>query len=228
MKLSASFLAGAGAVAAGYLSHRSGLDLWVASQVYDHFGGFPRNAYFLKKIMHESMRSLVTAALSALALLMIWDLARPRAWLTQWRRPLRVFILCALAFIGGVAALKSLTTFSCPWDLTAFGGRRALADYTELFSTGRLGKGHCFPAGHSTSGYAWLCLAYVLGTSPEKFRRLFFALLPFGVALSTAQILRGAHFLSHELTTFGIALMLFSTLPRLFPITPAMERRNAD
>lgn len=216
MKYQTAYLPAIALLWAGYLSHISGLDLMIAKSIYADFGGFPRNAFFLKHVMHEAMRAVCISALSALALALLWDGVKPQAFLAPYRRPLRIFLAGAVVFIGGVAALKAFTTPACPWDLSLFGGDRGQTDYSDIFRTGLLGKGHCFPAGHSTSGYVWLGLAFVFGRDQRAFFRLIVLLLPIGLSLSAAQILRGAHFLSHELTTLGIGLLVFSMIPALF------------
>lgn len=209
------YVAAIACVVAGYLSHASGADIYIARAVYNHFGGFPRNAVFLKDVMHEGLRTLATVLLAGLALVLAVDAFSPRRWLAPWRAPLRLFAVCAAVFIGGVAVLKSQTTPACPWDLAMFGGTKNPVGYGDLFNVARFGKGRCFPAGHSTSGYVWLGLAFLLTSGPRSFYTALLALLPVGMALSAAQILRGAHFLSHELTTLGLALLVFSVLPRV-------------
>lgn len=216
MNTPTAYSAGIACLIAGYASHTSGLDLIIAKSVYTSFGGFPRNAVFLKAVMHEGMRALTTMALGGLALVLLWDAFSPRTWLAYKRAPLRIFLLCAAVFIGGIAALKSVTTPACPWDLAMFSGDRTLVNYSETFDLKTYGQGHCFPAGHSTSGYVWLALAFLFCHSAYTFRRAVLFLLPIGFSLSAAQIIRGAHFLSHELTTLGIGLLVFSALPQLF------------
>lgn len=208
-------LPGIALILTGYACHVSGIDLTIAEAVHSYYSGFPRNAFLLKSVMHEGMRNTVTSILALLVLILIWDAFSPRQWLQNTRTPLRIFAICAAVFIGGIATLKTFTAPACPWDLAVFGGDRSSVDYADIFRTSVFGKGHCFPAGHSTAGYVWLCLAFVFADNRKSFMRLFLALLPIGISLSTAQILRGAHFLSHELTTLGIALIIFSFLPAL-------------
>ena len=208
-------LLGVALILTGYACHVSDIDLTIAEAVHNYYGGFPRNAFLLRSVMHEGMRNTITSILALLVIILIWDAFSPRQWLQDTRTPLRIFAVCAAVFIGSIAALKAFTTPACPWDLGIFGGHRSSVGYADIFRTSVFGKGHCFPAGHSTAGYVWLCLAFVLSDNRKSFIRLFVALLPIGISLSTAQILRGAHFLSHELTTLGIALIIFSILPAL-------------
>lgn len=223
LPLSGAGFAGIALVLAGYASHASGTDLFIAKVIYSHFHGFPRQAFFLKSVMHDGMRGAAIVMLALLGVMALWDAVRPLPGLSGIRIRLRVFLVCAAVFIGGVAALKSFTAPPCPWDLTLFGGSRILADGTDIFRTDLLGRGRCFPAGHSTSGYVWLCGAFLFARGPRRFKRMFFSILPLGLSLSATQILRGAHFLSHELTTLGLALILFSQVPRFFSITPALH-----
>lgn len=220
MKAHTAYLPAIALLWAGYLSHISGLDLAIANSVYTNFGSFPRNAFFLKNVMHEAMRAVSIVALSMLVIVLAWDCVRPQMFLARHRRALRIFLMGAAIFIGGVAALKAFTTPACPWDLNIFGGTRSQTDYADIFRTNVFGRGHCFPAGHSTSGYVWLGLAFVVAHDHRTFCRLALFLLPIGLSLSAAQILRGAHFLSHELTTMGIALIVFSAVSTLFSVKP--------
>ena len=209
-------LLGLGLIWAGYICHVSGVDMQLSRLVYAHYSGFPRDHVFLKTIMHDGIRRVVTGVFILLVLTAVWDAFSPRPWLKAYRHPLRVFLVCAGVFIGGVAALKSVTTPACPWDMAAFGGIRHVTAYADIFRTQTLGNGRCFPAGHSTSGYVWLGLPFVFGRRGKSLARAVLCLLPIGMIFSAVQILRGAHFLSHELTTLGIALVLFSALPPLF------------
>lgn len=227
MKAPTAYWAGSLCLVAGYLSHMSGLDLFIAKIIYTHFDGFPRNAFFLKNVMHEGMRSANIVALSSLALLALWDYFRPLHWLASKHLHLRVFLVCATVFIGGIAALKSFTTPACPWDFAQFGGDKQPLPYSDIFNVSAFGQGHCFPAGHSTSGYVWMAFAFLFSQSAHSFRRSVFFLLPIGLSLSAAQIIRGAHFLSHELTTLGIGLIVFSAVPPLFFCQPDDQSKDA-
>lgn len=215
---------GAGCCAAGVAAHLGGIDMAVARTVWSLFDGqFPRNQWFLQAVMHEGMRTLTTLTLTGAVLL---------ALLMRWRRfasldpvRLQVFAVTAVAFVGGIAALKAHTTFACPWALGQFGGTRAWLDYADVFNVAQYGKGRCFPAGHSSGGYAWLGLAFAFATTRQELWRRMAVLIWPGVVLSCAQILRGAHFLSHELTTLGLALLVFSAMGAL--LTHHAVRRAA-
>lgn len=203
--------AGIVVIAIGSLAHVSGFDIALARHILSFYdGAFPRNHWFLKSVMHEGARSVITAALASFTLLAI--ILRLRGKQTAPFYNFYIFVATALLFVGAIALLKAMTTFVCPWSLDQLGGNRVMTDYRNLFSLSTYGKGRCFPAGHSSGGYAWIGLAFALATTPAALWRGIALLLPIGIALSVTQILRGAHFLSHELTTLGLALLAFSTM----------------
>lgn len=206
--------AGLALLAIGVVSHTGGFDLWLSSKIYTANGGFLRDVPFLRDVLHKGMHQAVITAFCVIGAVLAYAAFRRPDW--TWQKPMRVFMLCAGIYIGLVVGLKSQTTFACPWSLTQFGGDKTLVtSYADLFDTAQYGRGRCFPAGHSSSGYAWLGLAFVLAAAgTRRFWKIFAACLTVGLVFSTAQILRGAHFLSHELTTAGLALIVFAWLPQ--------------
>ena len=86
------------------------------------------------------------------------------------------------------------------------GVRGGLRDYVGLFATRPHGmpRGVCFPAGHSSAGFAWVSLYFfALPVRPAwRWRGLAVGLVA-GCVFGAAQQLRGAHFLSHDLWTLA-------------------------
>ncbi|MEY4564968.1 MAG: hypothetical protein RLZZ618_4245 [Pseudomonadota bacterium] len=97
-----------------------------------------------------------------------------------------------------VAALKSISTSSSPWDLQAFGG---VAQHVSHWRWGVLdgGSGHCFPAGHASTGFAFIGGFFVFRGSPQVSRRWLACALIAGLLFGLGQQVRGAHFMSHTL-----------------------------
>lgn len=119
----------------------------------------------------------------------------------------RLCLSLLLSFIS-VNYLKSITNIDCPWDLMMFGGDMP---YTHLLSDkpDQLPLSRCFPAGHASAGYAWIALYYFFNvTKPSwKIGGLIIGLV-FGLLFGFAQQLRGAHFISHDLTTLFICWVM--------------------
>lgn len=163
-------------------------------------GIFPaRNAWWSTELLHRGGKYAVwgigAAALSGY--LASYRLARWR----EWRRPaLFAFVAMALATLA-VAVLKTFTNVDCPWDLEGFGGSRP---YVHLFADrpDDLPKAACFPGAHSSSGFALMAFYFVFRERwPRLARVALGAGIVVGAAFSFGQQARGAHFLSHDLTS---------------------------
>jgi membrane-associated PAP2 superfamily phosphatase len=158
-----------------------------------------RHAYLTEYLLHDVAQTAmkVVIALLLLAWLGSWLDAR----LARWRRALGYLLLSALIGVGLVNLGKQLTNVDCPWDLQAFGGDRV---FYGLFDA-RLAEapaGHCFPGGHSSSGFALFGLFFLLRRRRPS--QAWLGLLPallLGGTFAVVQWMRGAHFPSHDLTT---------------------------
>jgi len=122
-------------------------------------------------------------------------------------------LLAALA----VTALKAASQTSCPWALADFGGVAHYASHWAFQADG--GSGHCFPAGHASSGFSFVAGYFAFRrTAPQIARRWLIAALAAGLALGLAQQWRGAHFMSHTLWSaaacWGVAWLLDAVWPR--------------
>ena len=112
-----------------------------------------------------------------------------------------------LSIAGGALAitvLKRLNHTSCPWDLAEFGGVARHVSHW-LWGVRDGGAGHCFPAGHASTAFAYLAGWFVLRRSaPRAAGRWLLGALLAGMLLGLAQQMRGAHFMSHTLWTAWI------------------------
>jgi membrane-associated PAP2 superfamily phosphatase len=97
--------------------------------------------------------------------------------------------------------LKSVTNVDCPWDLERYGGSRP---YVSLFGDrpDELPRARCFPGAHSSSGFALMCFYFLFRDSRRRAAQVALAggLLA-GAVFAFGQQARGAHFLSHDLTS---------------------------
>ncbi|MGO1000671.1 phosphatase PAP2 family protein [Lysobacter sp. CA196] len=183
----------------------AGGDVWLADRFYAWQGGrwALQNAYLTEQLIHRFGRDASTAAWCGV--LALWIVARLRPGLSEWRRPLAYLLLSTVLAIALVSALKSLTDMDCPWDLSRYGGAN---EFFGLFASRPpgLARGRCFPAGHASAGYAWVALYFFFPVVQPHLRWLGLAIgLGLGLLFGVSQQLRGAHFLSHDLWTLGIA-----------------------
>ncbi|MFK8256693.1 phosphatase PAP2 family protein [Erwinia sp. AnSW2-5] len=117
------------------------------------------------------------------------------------RRQPRWILVALMMGIGPlvVGVLKATSAHSCPWDLVEFGGK---AVSYPLFGAvpAHSGPGRCFPGGHASSGFSALALFFLF--YPRRARlawACWWVALVVGMVMGFGQIMRGAHFLSHNL-----------------------------
>lgn len=183
------------------------LDRTIANAVFfdvttGHWLGTGRGDFWAHVLIHDAGR-WVLRVFAAVALL-LWLLSFKVARLRQWRRPVGFVLLAMTLSVVLVGLLKNVTNVDCPWDLAGYGGKNP---YIPLFADrpDSLPRAQCFPGAHSSSGFALLCFYFVL--RDRNRRAACWALagaLTVGVVFSIAQESRGAHFLSHDLTSAAI------------------------
>jgi membrane-associated PAP2 superfamily phosphatase len=121
--------------------------------------------------------------------------------------------LCMALIPISVAVLKEITWMNCPYDLKDFGGKEV---YHTLFhrpqSLVKIGDvGRCFPAGHASGGFALLGL-YFVGRRKQWLTRSIAPGMVLGWIMGLYQMAKGAHFLSHTVTTMLLAWIVASGL----------------
>lgn len=174
-----------------WLSRNEQLDWAISNYWYDAAShSFPwQNNYWLDLINHRLLKiSVITGAVLAL----IWGI---------YRRNVRLIVAMLLIGIGPlvVGVLKATSAHSCPWDLLEYGGKAMsfpLFGATPAFP----GPGRCFPGGHASSGFALMALFFLF--YPQRPRLAYWCWLggiTLGMLMGFGQIMRGAHFLSHNL-----------------------------
>ncbi|MES2941158.1 MAG: phosphatase PAP2 family protein [Pseudomonadota bacterium] len=197
----------------------AGWDMALARLAGSAHGFALREHWFLDSVMHDGMRR-VSWFLALLLSLGVWWPAGPLKRLGTSRRLQLALTTLLSAFL--VSAMKGLSTTSCPWDLQAFGG---VARYVSHWWPGADGgPGHCFPAGHASSGFSFLAGYFVFRhTDSRTARRWLAAALAAGLVLGLSQQLRGAHFTSHTLWTGWLCWSFAWAVDRLWPATMAIE-----
>lgn len=106
-----------------------------------------------------------------------------------------------------VGSLKSTSGVFCPSELIRYGGT---APYRRPYSSEICDlpmRGHCWPAGHASGGFALFGLLAVAKT-PARRRLVAGGAVFAGSAMGLYQMLKGAHFMSHTLITAGLALLV--------------------
>ena len=164
--------------------------------------GAGNGEWWARGVLHTGGRWVVRA-IAALALL-TWALSFAFTPLRQWRSSAGYVVLSMLLATLLVGGLKAVTNVDCPWDLAGFGGHNP---YVALFADrpDALRRAQCFPGAHASSGFALFCFYFVLRDRSRRLARWALAVaVAVGVAFSIGQEARGAHFLTHDLTSLGI------------------------
>lgn len=108
-----------------------------------------------------------------------------------------------------VAGAKAFTNVYCPYQLNIYNGIypfiRVLEHYPEGFV--QLKTGRCFPAGHSTAGFAFMGLFFAFHKKSWRIWGLVIG-LTLGWIAGIYQMMRGQHFFSHTLFSMVASFML--------------------
>jgi membrane-associated PAP2 superfamily phosphatase len=187
-----------------WLSHTGIIDFRLTQLFFDaSTSQFPfRESLLLTRLGHDGLKWLVVGfwltSLSAALLSVRMD------YLRTLRAPLFWLILMLPISSLSVAALKAASSHSCPWDLALYGGG---AQWFSLLGpqSANPGPGHCWPGGHAAGGFALISGYFAFRDHhPGWSRCLLVAGLLLGSVMSLVQVIRGAHFLSHNLWSLWI------------------------
>jgi membrane-associated PAP2 superfamily phosphatase len=186
----------------------TGLDLWLQDGFYN-----PATRRWLvdanepvgRAVFYNGPKGVVwIIALSALALA-----AGPARWRERLRLDRRglwlaVLVIATVPALAGIG--KKYTNVFCPSELRRYGGDVAYAKLCSPFPENDrpARRGGCFPAGHASGGFALLGLLGIRAT--RRWRYSVIALgLGLGCWMGFYQMLKGAHYLSHTVTTLLVA-----------------------
>jgi membrane-associated PAP2 superfamily phosphatase len=173
-------------------------DMHLAAMWGEPRGFALRDHWWMAKFMHAGARNLGWVFLVAM-LIGIW---RPWGALRALATADRVILfLSVLSALLSVTLIKGLSQTSCPWDLQVFGGVAPHVSHWNLRASDG-GGGHCFPAGHASTGFAFMAAYFGLreNNAPGAVKWLLVAMC-IGLILGISQQIRGAHFMSHTLWT---------------------------
>ena len=179
------------AVVFTWLSRDEALDRWITGFWYDAATQtFPLQKDHLLDLLNHRLAKYIAIALGAVALLY-----------GAYKRNARLVTAALLMGLGAlvVGVLKSISHHSCPWDLVEYGGK---AVSYPLFSAvpADSGPGRCFPGGHSSSGFMVMGLFFAFWRERPRLAWSFVVLgAVLGLAMGFGQVMRGAHFFSHNL-----------------------------
>lgn len=159
-------------------------------------GLFPyRENWWLTTVAHNAVKYVIIAV-DVILLIKFLGSFYIQKWQPE-RMAIGYALIAMLVSSSLVGVLKAHSSHACPWNLAQQGSTGVI----WLQHTFKLGR--CFPGGHASAGFALLALffAYRL-QAPQRARFYLVTALILGFAMGWAQMMRGAHFISHNLWTF--------------------------
>lgn len=196
---------------------------WVASD-----GSFPyRENWWLTTIAHNWVKYFILGIVLIYIIQFVGSFFIHRWQNQRWVSAyVLLAMLCSSSLVG---ILKSMSEHACPWSL-AQPSSDGIMWLSHTFSLGK-----CFPGGHSSAGFGLLALffAYHL-QAPKKAWLYLLAALVLGSGMGWTQMMRGAHFLSHNLWTLWftwlVNVLLYFGYQRLmqYKHNRATSQRSAD
>lgn len=204
------------------------LDLIVQDRIYDAAHGWrvDGNAALPKLIFYDLPRPIL-GVIGAFLLLPLAVSPLRTARFPVSRREAAFLLLCLSLVPFTIGTLKHATGVFGPNKLARYSGEQP---YRSLFQSipyvsGRP-RGHGYPAGHCSGGFALMGLYFV--GKRRATRRLGLCVgLAAGWMVGTYQILKGAHFLSHTITTMILAWLIVQLLARAFRLDGRLHEGNA-
>jgi membrane-associated PAP2 superfamily phosphatase len=186
----------------------TGLDTSLIAPYFDSASrSFPLDQHwFFENIMHTGLKNCMVAV--AIGVLLAWLAGfKIKAFAPQQQLYLWTFVGMILA-TSMVSLLKHNSIHGCPSSLIEYGGT---LPYLKLFASlpDGVAMGKCFPGGHASGGFALMAFYFAFRDSQPKLANCMLALgLLLGFAMGWTQMMRGAHFLSHNLWTAWVVWML--------------------
>lgn len=169
-------------------------DFYLSDMWFDQASNtFPlKDNYWLEFINHQLLKYIVIAIAAGF---LVYGTYKKKA---------ELIITGVLIGLGSatVGLLKSWSFHSCPWDLIRYGGQAI--EYPLLSATSAFpGVGHCFPGGHASGGFSLLALFFLFFHRSKTLAVLsMFSAIVLGEIMGFGQVMRGAHFFSHNLWSF--------------------------
>ncbi len=210
------------------------LDLIVQDYYYDASQKiFPCDkTWFAHYFMHDHVKAFIIRSGQLLLLIMLIDAIQPWSKISDFIRVrLRFMAAASLLVPAAVRAVKQFSVLHCPFDIDRYGGDTPFLRLLDSIPAA-VKAGHCFPAGHATTGL-WLAAICVfwLPHDTKKATIAFFGGLSVGFLLGWVQQMRGHHFLFHTLWSSWIAslvivmmLVIFSS--QIFNQTPQYQQSS--
>lgn len=193
----ASFLTLSAAILCFYCPIGGHIDLALISPWAGQTGDFPlRDNWYLTELNHRYVKLIIIYIYAFYFL--TWLASFKFEKLKNKRAEYAYFFFVSMICTLSIGLIKAHSNQACPWNMTTPNPLGFTWNFTVK-------DGHCFPGGHASTGFALMTGYFVYLKSNSK-RAYFFLIagIALGFLMGWAQMMRGAHFLSHNLWTAWI------------------------
>lgn len=181
------------------------LDFIITDFIYEKTSWKYTQSFWAETIMHKLAR-MILIALYVFLVFKLYILIKNNSE-NHKIYDLFILLITIIISIALVSTTKQLFNVDCPWDLIQYGGEKP---FYSLFSYPKQlqPSAHCFPASHASVGFGWIALYFYFQVNnlPHKYKTLITVLF-IGFSFGVAQQIRGAHFISHDITSLTICLL---------------------
>ncbi|HYD61433.1 MAG TPA: phosphatase PAP2 family protein [Noviherbaspirillum sp.] len=187
---------------------------------------FPlRDDPFIQNVMHSGTKLVVIGIAIAVFGAFLLTFILP-----HWAQHRRRLLWLGAGLAGSslmVTLLKQCSALHCPWDLAAYGGYAPFHGLLDRFPAGTA-AGRCFPGGHASGGFALMAFYFAWRDTHRGIACVFLvAGLMAGMVMGWAQMMRGAHFLSHNVWSAWVVWTFLSVQYTVSPPLAATPRIDA-
>ena len=188
----------------------SNLDIFVQSFFYDFEKKswlIDKNEPILKFFFYDGIKNLLL--FFGLLILVSLIFFRKNILVQEYKKGLIIVLLSAILVPSIIGFLKDITNTPCPCNIVYFNGtypdKKVFDSYPKDFV--QKSKVKCWPAGHSSGGFALMALFFLFKTPKNQKKALFVALI-IGWSMGTYKMLLGDHFFSHTIITMLMAWLI--------------------
>lgn len=159
-----------------------------------------KSAWFTQTIVHDGGHDLAVSLY--ITLLILYLVSFKSQFLGQYKSGLAYLSLSLPLATLTVSLIKQLTIADCPWSTLDFGGQHIYQSWLYNLWSPIAGAGHCFPAGHASSAYMFFGVYFFSRHYwSTKSTFILIVVITVGLIFGFNQQLRGAHFISHDVTS---------------------------
>ncbi|MBF7682577.1 phosphatase PAP2 family protein [Acinetobacter sp. B5B] len=168
-----------------------------------------RDNPYLISLGHDGLKYIVICV--AVAHLMVFLYLKVTKKNPVLQKICLMVLLSMVCSVSCIAVLKSTSEHACPWSMVST--HLGMIQWSQDIHT----SAKCFPGGHASGGFSLIILFFAYRIDYPKIARtgLIFA-LTLGCLMSLVQMMRGAHFLSHNLWSLWWSWLIALVVYKLF------------